>query len=429
MRRGNGAVNGNDIRGNSSRGSDSNARGGNDSAHGNGGNDARGCAGFTASTPLGIYVHVPFCGSLCDYCAFYREVPRRDAIETWLDGIAREIEIVPFPRAASTFFIGGGTPGVLSAKQFARLADLLVAANGGNVPAEWSVEFAPATVGKTKLQILRERGVNRISLGVQSFDAETLALLGRRHSPRQIFSAFEQLRAAGFDNVNLDLIFAVPGESPTRWERDLETAVALAPEHLSAYCLILEDDAPLLARLEKSGKFNPTEKSPEREAELYLKTWARLADAGFEQYEVANHAKSGRACAHNLNTWKMAEWLGFGPSAASQCGGKRFRNPPSLARWSAALASGVPAHEEIETLSAKKLFEDSIIFGLRLAGGIDIDAISARFDVPVPEKLPSLGEALRAEGYLERDVPENFWKPTARGLLVADAIALRVLDC
>ena len=383
----------------------------------------------TAGTPLGIYVHVPFCGSLCDYCAFYRETPRRESVELWLGTLEREFALVPFPRAADTFFVGGGTPGILSAKQLARTADALVAANGGRVPAEWSVEFAPATVGADKLRALRERGVNRISLGVQSFDAGTLALLGRRHTPRQIFRAFEQIRAAGFENVNLDLIFAVPGEDPARWARDLETAIALAPEHISAYCLILEDDAPLLARLAAAGKLNAAEKSPEREAELYLQTWARLADAGFVQYEVANHAKPGRACAHNLNTWKMAEWLGFGPAAASQCGGKRFRNPANLAHWAEKIAAGVSAHEDIETLAPRQFFEDAVIFGLRLAAGFDVDALSARFGVPVPAKLRELGGALRGENYLERGVPANVWRPTRRGLLVADAVALQALSC
>lgn len=379
------------------------------------------------ASSLGIYVHVPFCASRCDYCAFYRETPRADAIEAWLAGIERELKIVPFPRRADTFFIGGGTPGVLSAAQFERLADALVAANGGSAPAEWSVEFTPSSARADKLRVLRERGANRISLGVQSFDAETLALLGRRHPPAAIFSAYENLRAAGFDNVNFDLIFAVPGENPSRWRRDLETAIALSPEHLSAYCLMFEDDAPLFARLKKIGKFDPAEKTPEREAALYLETWERLSAAGFVQYEVANHAKPGRACIHNLNTWKMEEWLGYGPSAASQCGGKRFRNPANLARWSEKILSGVPAHEEIETLSAQKIFEDAIAFGLRLADGFDLNALSRRFGVPVPEKLRALGNALREENYLASDVAENVWKPTRRGLLVADAIAVETL--
>ena len=379
------------------------------------------------AVPLGIYVHVPFCGTACDYCAFYREEPRRASIDAWLAGVERELRLVPFPREAETFFIGGGTPGVLSAKDFGRLAEALVAANGGRVPAEWTVEFAPATVKADKLRTLRALGANRISLGVQSFDAGTLALLGRRHSPKQILSAAETLRASGFGNVNFDLIFSVPGENPLRWTSDLETALALAPEHLSAYCLILEEDAPLLSRLKNAGRFDPAEKSPEREAELYLETWARLAAAGYEQYEVANHAKNGRACIHNLNTWKMAEWLGYGPSAASQCGGRRFRNPANLGAWLDGLTEGVPARADVERLSPRKLFEDAVVFGLRLARGFDVAELSRRFGVPAPAALAALGGALRSEGYLEAAFPENIWRPTKRGLLVADAVALEAL--
>lgn len=380
-------------------------------------------------SPLGVYVHVPFCGAACDYCAFYKEAPRRDAMDAWLDGIARELRLAPFPRVADTFFVGGGTPGVLPEKHLEKLADMLVEANGGNVPAEWSVEFLPATATPEKLRLLRERGANRISLGAQSFDAGTLALLGRKHAPKRIFSAFENARAAGFDNVNLDLIFAVPGENPRRWQADLRAAIALSPEHLSAYCLMLEEDAPLAARLKHASNFSAEEKSPEREAALYLETWDALAAAGYAQYEVANHAKPGRACVHNLNTWRMREWLGYGPAAASQCGGKRSRNPADLARWLDGLADGVPAREDVETLSAQKLFEDAMIFGLRMTEGFDLDALSRRFGVPAPAPLRELSRELRENGYLDDAAPENSWRPTRRGLLVADAVALRVLEC
>ena len=381
-----------------------------------------------ASVPFGVYVHVPFCGTACDYCAFYHEVPHRASVDAWLAGVERELRLVPFPRTASTFYIGGGTPGVLSAEKFARLADLLVAANGGNVPAEWSVEFAPGTVKPDKLRVLWERGVNRISLGVQSFDAETLRVLGRRHSPKSVFSAFEMIRDAGFDNVNLDLIFSVPGENPARWAQDSATAISLSPEHISAYCLILEENAPLFARLQRSGNFSPEEKTPDREAQIYLETWARLREAGYAQYEVANHAKPGCACIHNLNTWRMAEWLGYGPSAASQCGGKRFRNPANLARWLDALTSGVPAREDVVALTPRSLLEDAFVFGLRLAEGFDAEFLARRFGVPVPERVVAFADALREEGYLDPATPKNLWRPTARGLLVADAVALRVLE-
>lgn len=387
---------------------------------------------FKENSPLGIYVHVPFCGNACDYCAFYKEAPRRESIEAWLDGVERELKLVPFPRHADTFFIGGGTPGILTARDFERLGKMLLAANGGKAPLEWSTEMSPASVRKEKMQALSDTGVNRISLGVQSFDAETLALLGRRHEPKKFFSAYETIRDAGFTNVNLDLIFSVPGEKSSRWHADLCRAISLAPEHLSTYCLMLEDDAPLLARLKQSPAFDPAEKSPEREAELYLQTWEKLAAAGYAQYEIANHALAGRRCLHNLNTWRMHEWIGYGPAAASQCFGKRFTNPPDLARWLEGLTDGVPARCDIVELNATMLFADAVIFGLRLNDGVDLRELSRRFlgtDAP-PAPLMQLKNRLKEENYLSASSrkSEFILALNARGRLVADAVAEAVLE-
>lgn len=382
--------------------------------------------------PLGLYVHVPFCGNACDYCTFYKEAPKREAVEAWLRGIEREAELVPLPRPADTFFIGGGTPGILTASDFEKLGKILLKANRGNAPAEWSVELAPSSVRADKMHALKNIGVNRISMGVQSFDSETLALLGRRHAPKKIFSAYETIRTAGFSNVNLDLIFSVPGEKHTRWHDDLAQAIALAPEHLSTYCLMLEEDAPLLARLKQSPLFDPAEKTPEHEAELYLATWEKLSAAGYEQYEIANHARDGKHCKHNLNTWRMHEWLGYGPAAASQCFGKRFANPANLAQWLDRLTNGVPARTDEIELDGKQLFADAIIFGLRLNEGVRLPAIAKRFlgNSTIPANLKVLKSALRDEDYLSENsaASPELLALNARGRLVADAIAEAVLE-
>lgn len=388
---------------------------------------------FFSDSPLGLYVHVPFCGNACDYCAFYKETPRRESVEAWLNGIEREAKLVPLPRPAKTFFIGGGTPGILTANDFEKLGKILIRANGGTSPHEWSIELAPSTVQPDKLRVLRDIGVNRISLGVQSFDAETLALLGRRHSPKKVLESYSRIREAGFSNVNLDLIFSVPGEQRSRWQNDLRQAIGLAPEHLSTYCLILEEEAPLLARLQKSPRFNPAEKSPEREAELYLETWKTLSQAGYAQYEIANHARAPEnICQHNLNTWRMHEWIGFGPAAASQCFGKRFSNPPDLALWLDALTNGTPVRTDVVELNAKLLFADSIIFGLRLNEGVNVPVQAKRFlgTESVPAKLCTLISRLGEENYLsETDAtPPEMLALNTRGRLVADAIAEAVLE-
>lgn len=383
-------------------------------------------------SPLGLYVHVPFCGNACDYCAFYKEAPKRESIDAWLRGIEREAELVPLPRPANTFFIGGGTPGILTAHDFERLGAVLLKANHGKTPQEWSVEMAPSSVRPDKMRALANIGVNRISMGVQSFDAETLALLGRRHAPKKIFSAYETIRAAGFSNVNLDLIFSVPGEKPSRWHADIAQAVALTPEHLSTYCLMLEEEAPLLMRLQQSPHFDPTEKSPDREAELYLETWEKLAAAGYAQYEIANHARNGNVCMHNLNTWCMHEWLGYGPAAASQCFGKRFANPGNLAHWLDGLTNGVPARVDEVALDGEMLFADALIFGLRLNEGVNLSALAERFlgEASVPATLKALKASLNDEGYLceKSEKSPDLLALNARGRLVADAIAEAVLE-
>ncbi len=348
----------------------------------------------------------------------------------WLDGVEKELEISPFPRVAETFFFGGGTPGVLSAKNIERLGKIFVDKNGGNIPKEWTVELAPSTVNAEKLAVLKEIGVNRISLGIQSFDDATLKILGRIHSSKIAESAFEKIRNAGFENVNLDLIFAVPEEDESRWKRDLKRAVELSPEHISAYCLILEEETPLLRRLKNSQNFSASEKTPEREKALYKTTWAFLRERGYAQYEVANHAKRGRECIHNLNTWRMHEWLGIGPAAASQIGGKRFTNVANLSKWLSGIRAGVPARVDEMTPRERDFFADSLIFGLRTNEGVDVPALSKRFlgNAEISPKLLALFENLERENYLSGTRERGKISLNEDGLLVADAIGEAILS-
>ena len=227
-------------------------------------------------SPLGLYGHVPFCSSTCDFCAFYQVAPKADDIKNYLAGIRRERALTPPGRRAETIFWGGGTPGLLTAGALEELGAEFLAAAGGPVK-EWSIELAPSSVKADKLAALRRMGVTRVSMGVQSFDDPTLDALGRQHSPKQIYQAWDLIREAGFPSANLDLIFAIPGQDEERWTKDLAEAVRLAPDHLSTYCLTFEEDTALFVKLSQ-GKVKP---DPEREAALYRRTWAQLADAGY----------------------------------------------------------------------------------------------------------------------------------------------------
>ena len=364
---------------------------------------------------------MPFCASTCDFCAFYQEKPRRGDIARYLTAIEQELALLPPDRPADTFFWGGGTPGLLPAEDLIRLGENFLRANT-RPPEEWTVEMAPSTVKPDKLAALRQLGVTRISMGVQSFEPATLDALGRQHSPRQIYQAWEWIDAAGFPDTSLDLIFAVPGQDEQRWEADLAEAVRLAPQHISTYCLTFEEDTALFVKLSK-GKISV---DPERDAALYRRTWRFLEDHGFPHYEISNFARAGHVCRHNCHTWRMAEWIGYGPAAASQWHHRRFQNPASLNRWAKMLAEEKLAHEQIVELTPTMFFADALVFGLRMNAGVNLEEISRRFFTPISSALQQLGENLHAEELLTCEGAH--WQLTLEGRLRADAIGSAILE-
>lgn len=376
-----------------------------------------------AETPaLGVYVHVPFCSTTCEYCAFFQVRPEGDDLARYLQEMEAEFALVRGPLRAETVFWGGGTPGLLPPKHLAELC-ALVRRNLAADPTEWSVEMAPGTVTKERLQALRDGGVTRISLGVQSLQPALLAALGRRHSREQALRAYDLVRAAGFASVNLDLIFAVPGQDAASWRADLAAAVALAPDHISTYCLTFEEDTALFVKLSE-GKVTL---DVEKEAAFYETTWDELGAAGFAQYEISNYARPGHACRHNLNTWAMQEWLGFGPSGASQHAGWRYQNPPDLAAWRGDLAAGKRGTMDRTELTPELLAADTLIFGLRCNAGVDLAAAQRRFPSANWSAYRALAERLVGEGVAEWGSPEVL-RLTRRGRLLADAVGTAVLE-
>ncbi|MBL9188655.1 MAG: radical SAM family heme chaperone HemW [Opitutaceae bacterium] len=373
-----------------------------------------------AAAPLGLYVHVPFCASTCDFCAFYQKEPTADDVKRFLRGIADEAAQVAWPRPVTTVFWGGGTPGLLAPRHLAELADV-VRARCGAAPEEWTVELAPGSVTPERLAVLREAGVTRVSLGVQSFQPALLDALGRMHTREQVLAAHERVRAAGFHSVNLDLMFALPGQTADEWAADVREAVALAPDHLSTYCLTFEEDTKLWLKLSQGR----VKLDPEREAALYEATWAQLAAAGYAQYEVSNFARPGHACRHNLNTWRMHEWIGLGPSAASQHAGWRGGNVADLDKWLAGLARGERLTEDRVRLTPALLAEDALIFGLRMNAGVDLAPWRTRApEVPWPMVEDSLA-TLAAGGLLARE--GDTVRLTDRGRIVADSVATELM--
>jgi oxygen-independent coproporphyrinogen-3 oxidase len=292
----------------------------------------------------------------------------------------------------------------------------------GGQPTEWSVELAPSSVRADKLKALRDVGVTRVSMGVQSFDEATLDALGRRHSTKQIRDAWELVQAAGFKSVNLDLIFAVPGQDEARWEADLQAAIALQPEHLSTYCLTFEEDTAMFVKLSK-GKVKIDH---ELEARLYRRTWEILSDAGYEQYEISNFARPGYACQHNLDTWDMQEWIGYGPSASSQFAGRRQTNVHDLEQWLKGVESGKLATEQITELTPELLLCDALVFGLRTNLGVKPFALAQRFATSLPTKLTTFAKDLAEEGLATWD--NTTLTLTNEGRLRADAVGVKILQ-
>jgi len=369
---------------------------------------------------LGVYVHVPFCARTCDYCAFYQVSPTAAMVRQYLDGVAREAGMIAWRKPVDTVFWGGGTPGLLSPGDLRKLGET-VRAHFGGVPTEWSVELAPASVTEARLAVLRELGVTRISMGAQSFQPELLAALGRPHTREQILRAYERIRAAGFASVNIDMMFALPGQDEAAWLADMREAVALAPDHLSTYCLTFEEDTALWVKLSE-GK---VKLDTEREAQLYAKTWELLDAAGYPQYEISNFARPGHACLHNLNTWRMQEWVGLGPSAASQHAGWRGANISDLAAWDEKLSRGERATEDRTALTPQLLLEDSLVFGLRMNEGVDFAALRPLHPQAPWSTLEELAGRLAAEELAT-------WRDdrlalTLRGRLVADAVGTEVM--
>ena len=382
----------------------------------------QGKAADMADLGLGLYVHVPFCARVCDFCNFYQERPEGDDFSRYLAGVARELALQPPPRRVDTVFWGGGTPGLLPAGELEKL--------GGHIrtalpapPAEWTVEMAPASVRADKLRVLKDLGVNRISMGVQSFDDVTLARLGRPHTRRQVDRAVALVEAAGFGNWNIDMMFALPGQDLKAWHADLAEAMRRGPAHISTYCLTFEEDTALWVRLRRGE----VEKRGEAdEAAFYELAWDALGAGGYAQYEVSNFAKPGYACAHNLGTWRMQEWLGYGPSASSQAAGRRWTNVHDVEAWLEGVLEGEPHFAESMALSDGLLAQDAVIFGLRMNEGIRVPLLRRRFPEASWEAAEQLFAELAGEGLAGS--AGGSVRLTRAGRLLADRVGLAVLE-
>lgn len=266
---------------------------------------------------FGIYVHVPFCAAPCGYCRFYKRVPTGDDIREYVKICTRELELLadsPGLPPPDTVFWGGGTPSILRESEFEKLAG---AFGRFPKPREWTIEVSPSTISREKLSLYKQAGVTRISLGVQSFDEGVLKSLGRSHSLKSTLEAIDAVAETEFDNFSIDLIFGAKGQTEEMWRADLRRAAKCSVNHISAYCLEFENGTSFCGGIPEGAEIQKRE----REGDFFEIAMDELPELGFKQYEISNYARPGGECLHNLSTWNMAQWVGIGPSAASQFGG------------------------------------------------------------------------------------------------------------
>ncbi len=366
----------------------------------------------------GLYVHVPFCKRKCPYCDFFSRPPGGRIAELVAD-LGREADLYagicgPF----DTVYVGGGTPSLLGPREvfdlFATLRKLLAASDSPPEP-EITVELNPADVGADRLAALREAGVNRLSLGVQSFHDEELAFLGRRHRRDGALRAIEEIRTAGFASLGLDLIYGLPGSNRARWYESLDRALEFRPEHLSCYALTIAEGTPFGEQLARGELAVVDEKEA---AALFVATSERLCDAGYEHYEVSNFAREPPLRSrHNQKYWRRIPTLGLGPAAHSFDGRARWSNSRDIDQYHRALAAGDRPVEQIEEVDSEMARLERIALGIRTNAGVAVS------DLLVAAGAESAIERLLREGYVTRR--GDRLAPTRQGLLVADGIAKR----
>lgn len=384
----------------------------------------------TARSPRSLYIHIPFCTHKCHYCDFYSVVDRRDRQAAFTRRLRRELA-AQAPLATSpldTIFIGGGTPTLLHVDLWRELLDTLrrefdlsrIRSSDG----EFTVECNPETASLELFDVLAASGVNRISMGAQSFEPRHLRTLERAHDPASVAHAARLARAAGIDRVSVDLIFAVPGQTLDEWRADLDRALDLGTSHLSCYALTYEPGTAMTARRDRA-EFEPAD--PDLEADMYELTVRHLRAHGLDRYEVSNFARPGHECRHNLAYWRQDPWLACGPSASGHVDGHRWKNTPRLDTYLTTDEGGLAPIVEHEPPDPRRALAERLMTGVRLREGIDAPRALA--------DATALGAGARLAACARRRIESAHladsagrWAPTDAGFLIADRIAAELMD-
>ncbi len=366
----------------------------------------------------GIYIHIPFCKQRCSYCAFY-STTLYNIRERYVDALCKEIAMRKEYAGGApieTIYLGGGTPSTLSMEQLKRICDTVYAAYQVSPTAEVTIECNPDDLTPEFLTQLKQLPFNRISMGVQSFNDTQLKRLGRRHNADKARQAIRNAREAGYDNISIDLIFALPGSTIAEWEHDLESAIALRPDHLSAYNLTYEEGTPMHRALER-GDF--TELSEEENIAQFQILISRLKEAGYRHYEISNFALPGRESRHNSSYWNDTPYIGCGAAAHSYNGTSRQWNIADIQEYIKGIESNNP-NFEIEELTEEERYNDTILTRLRTAEGIPLEWMKKKFGKRLNDYMQSAaGKEIALGNMKEKD---GFLSLTEKGIFISDAV-------
>ena len=365
--------------------------------------------------PLELYVHIPFCVRKCQYCDFLSGPSDEETKDRYIEALLKEIRAAEHTEDYEivSVFIGGGTPSALKAEAIASIMRTLQEQFFFCEDAEVTIEANPGTVDLEKLTIYRNVGINRLSLGLQSTDAEELKLLGRIHSYEEFLKSYEWAREAGFSNINIDLMFAIPGQTGEAWRQHLYQVAELNPEHISAYSLIIEEGTPFAEQ-------NLDLPDEDTEYQMYEDTAEILERYGYRQYEISNYAKQGYMCRHNAGYWQRREYLGFGLGASSLYRGMRFSNTRRMQEYLKESRNPDQIRKDVTVLSRNERIEEFMFLGFRMTEGISEKKFEENFDVRLMDVYGDILQKYEAIGFMEHI--ETKWRLTRKGIHVSNHI-------
>lgn len=369
----------------------------------------------------GIYIHIPFCHQICFYCDFNKVFFKDQPVDAYIESVGKELALWKqqgaLDQPLETVFLGGGTPTALTPEQLGRLLELVHQYVPMTADVEWSSEANPDELTREKMEVLYNGGVNRLSMGVQTFDQDLLKRLGRTHANEDVLRAVETAREVGFTNISFDLMYGLPGQTMAQWDETLEQAFAFDMPHFSAYSLIIEPKT-VFYNLMVKGKLNTV--TEDLEGDMYERLMDQMKEHGLHQYEISNFAKPGHESRHNLLYWNNEEYIGVGAGSHGYIKGVRYSNHGPLKKYMEPLEQGIRPVLDTTEVTVKAQMEEEMFLGLRKTQGVEMDHFETKFGTPLEQIYGEILEKEQAKGNLA--VEDGFLKLTHKGRFVGNEV-------